>query len=88
MGLKERVVATSGGEREPLINDLKWGGGSGLVQNQDVGDEQIGVMIDLKCRGWIEMLVVSSRKLSFHCGCSIAACCGFGVEGSHGVLLS
>ena len=32
------------------------------MQNLDVGDEQIGVMIELKCRGWIEMLVVSSRK--------------------------
>ena len=32
------------------------------MQNLDVGDEQIGVMIELKCRGWIEMIVVSSRK--------------------------
>ena len=59
LGLKERVVATSGGE--PLINDLKWGAGSELVQNQDVGDEQIAVMIEVKCIGWIELLVVSSR---------------------------
>ena len=59
MGLKERVVATGGGE--PKINDQEWGAGSELVQNKDVGDEQIGVMIELKCRGWIEMLVVSSR---------------------------
>ena len=52
--------------REPMINDLEWGVGSKLVFNSDVGDEQIGVMmegcrdgvmIELKCRGWIEMLV-------------------------------
>ena len=64
MGLKERVEARSGGET--MMNDLEWGGGSKLVQNQDVGNEQIGVMIEgcrdgvmieLKCRGWIEMLV-------------------------------
>ena len=39
LGLKERVEATSGEEREPYINDRKWGAGSELVQNQDVGDE-------------------------------------------------
>ena len=32
------------------------------MENLDVGDEQIGVMIELKCRGWIEMLAVSSSR--------------------------
>ena len=57
----EREGSSDKWGREPLINDLEWGAGSELVQNQDVGDEQIAVMIELRCRGWIEMFVVSSR---------------------------
>ena len=44
VGVERRVGNERGGSsdkwgREPFINDLEWGAGSELVQNQDAEDE-------------------------------------------------
>ena len=51
-----------------------------------------GVMIELMCRGWIEMLVVSSSQdvvavWMFNRFLLCVCVCVFGVEESHGVQL-